>query len=172
MLADVLKQLGTVAWGQGDYLKLASLSERSLALFQETGDKEFKAESLALLARGMLGRGDSKRAAALCGESLVLAKSVGYDSQIGDALLMHAFIAEAEGQPRRSAVLLAAGESLLNLLGTTVALWPWVHADYERCLASVRAQLGEPEFDEATADGQVMTLEQAVKYALDEASDG
>jgi hypothetical protein len=39
-------------------------------------------------------------------------------------------------------------------------------------VAAVRAQLGESAFEEARAEGQAMTFEQAVAYALedDEAS--
>jgi tetratricopeptide (TPR) repeat protein len=171
-LADVLKQLGTIAWAQGDFVRLASLSERSLEIFQEMGDMEFRAESFALLARAMLGQGEFKRAAEFCRESLMLAKKVGYDVQIGEAMVMQACIAEAKYQPRRSAILLAAGESFLNSLGTTIALWPWAHEDYDRCMASVQAQLGKTDFGKAVAEGRAMTLERAVKYALDESLDG
>ncbi len=37
---------------------------------------------------------------------------------------------------------------------------------YERTKAHVRSQLGESAFEEARKQGQVMTFEQAVKYAL------
>ncbi len=40
------------------------------------------------------------------------------------------------------------------------------HANHERDLAATRAALGEVGWAEAWADGQAMTLDQAVEYAL------
>jgi hypothetical protein len=40
--------------------------------------------------------------------------------------------------------------------------------DYERYLASARAQLDEAAWEAAWQEGQAMTLEQAVEYALNE----
>ena len=40
-------------------------------------------------------------------------------------------------------------------------------ADQERVLSEVRAQLGEAAFAAAWEEGQAMTLEQAVEYALE-----
>ena len=34
-------------------------------------------------------------------------------------------------------------------------------------MASVKTQLGENEFSKATAEGQAMTLDQAINYALE-----
>jgi len=42
---------------------------------------------------------------------------------------------------------------------------------YERTAAAVRSQLGESAFEEAWAEGQAMTFEQAVAYALEEGND-
>jgi hypothetical protein len=39
---------------------------------------------------------------------------------------------------------------------------------YERMAAAVRSQLGESAFEEAWAEGQAMTFEQAAVYALKE----
>jgi hypothetical protein len=66
-------------------------------------------------------------------------------------------------------ILLAAGEASLNAIGMTETVFPTWRTLYERCLANARTQLGEAEFNIATAEGQAMTLEQAVKYALEDA---
>jgi hypothetical protein len=43
---------------------------------------------------------------------------------------------------------------------------------YERTVATVRAKLGEEDFEEARERGWAMTFEQAVEYALNEADHG
>ena len=165
--AEGLKSRARIAWAQGNFVELASLSRQSLELFQELGDRVDQAEDLAHLARAMLGQGELKQAAEICGKAVLLAKETGYHFPIGTALMLLACIANLESQPLHSAILLAASESLLNSLGTTIKMWPWEYADYERCMASVRTQLGENEFSKAIAEGQAMTLDQAINYALE-----
>ena len=166
-LGDALKQLGTVAWGQGDYTRLESLGKESLKLFREIGYKEMETESLLLLAEAILGQGDAQHARKLFEESLTIAESVGYISLVGEVLALLGCVAELEGQPRRSATLLAAGESTLNSIGTTIATWPWAFSSYQQCMAKVKKQLGETELSQALAEGQAITMKQAVKYALE-----
>jgi hypothetical protein len=45
-------------------------------------------------------------------------------------------------------------------------LWPVRTAEHDAALAAARAALGEEEFDRAWAEGEAMTLEQAVEHAL------
>jgi hypothetical protein len=40
--------------------------------------------------------------------------------------------------------------------------------EYDNDLSAARTELGEPAFEEARAEGQTMTFEQAVAYALSE----
>jgi len=124
-------------------------------------------ESLLLLAEAILGQGDAQHARKLFEESLTIAESVGYISLVGEVLALLGCVAELEGQPRRSAMLLAAGESTLNSIGTTIATWPWAFSSYQQCMAKVKKQLGETELSQALAEGQAMTMKQAVKYALE-----
>jgi hypothetical protein len=60
---------------------------------------------------------------------------------------------------------LSAAETLLNTSGLSLAAWPDVHADYERYVAAVRAQLDEATFAAAWAAGRAMSLEQVVTDA-------
>ena len=49
---------------------------------------------------------------------------------------------------------------------------PRDQASYERDVATTRARLDEDTFTTAWAEGQAMTLEQAIVYALEEVPDG
>jgi hypothetical protein len=172
LLGEVMRQLGTAALVLRDYARAAWLAEESLRLVREIGDREREAESLYTLSAALLGQGHSQRARGLCQEVIRLAESIGYSSLAYEPLILLGCIADVEDQPRRSAILLAAGESALNSIGTTIAMYPWHLREYEQSMASVQAQLGEAEFNRATAEGQSMTLEQAVRYALEEVPDG
>ena len=55
--------------------------------------------------------------------------------------------------------------SILELTG--IVMNPAVRAIYDSDLVAVRAQLSESEFDAAFAFGQDMTVDEAVRFALD-----
>jgi hypothetical protein len=71
---------------------------------------------------------------------------------------------------------LGESEKAAQLLGAATLLLVELGADFEpvnrpfitEYLANVRAQLGKAAFEAAWAEGQAMTLEQAITYALDE----
>jgi ATP/maltotriose-dependent transcriptional regulator MalT len=72
-------------------------------------------------------------------------------------------LANVRGKPERAARLLGAAEALL---GSIDNLLPPFRADFERDVAAVRAHLGETAIAAAWAEGQAMTREQAITYAL------
>ena len=53
----------------------------------------------------------------------------------------------------------------------TGMLWPAERHEWERYVPATRAQLDEATFTAAWAEGQAMSLEQAVAYALEEEAD-
>jgi hypothetical protein len=75
--------------------------------------------------------------------------------------------APASSLPRiaAAAMLFGAAEAIRDALGTPLP--PVDRADHDRCLAAVRAALGEEAFAAASAEGRAMELEQAVAYALE-----
>jgi hypothetical protein len=60
--------------------------------------------------------------------------------------------------------LFGAATALLDAIKATLA--PADRSDYERSVAALRAQLGAQEFAAAWANGQALTLEQAIGYAI------
>jgi hypothetical protein len=72
----------------------------------------------------------------------------------------------ARGQPMRAARLFGASQALR---GTSAAPVGAVVC-YTRDVTSVRAQLDEATFTAAWAEGEALTLEQAIAYALRETS--
>ena len=72
-----------------------------------------------------------------------------------------------EGEGWRSALLLGAAEALLEEVGVRVYnCYIPDRSLYESTVATVRSQLGGAAFEEARAEVQAMTVEQAVECTL------
>jgi hypothetical protein len=140
---------------QGDYLIARSWLDASAAIARELGDKPS-------LAYALVWR--SLAAAEHFAESLALFRTSGTRLGIACCLVGFAVVARADGQPERGVRLFGAAAALLDSVRATLA--PADRSDYERAVAALRAQMGTQEFAAAWADGQVLTEEQAIAYAI------
>ncbi len=82
-----------------------------------------------------------------------------------DGAYVLAFIALAAGRPRRAARLFAAEARLRGCLFQYE--FPCTIREREKAIAETRAQLGEEAFNEAWAEGQAMTEEELLSYAIE-----
>jgi hypothetical protein len=73
-------------------------------------------------------------------------------------------VAVAQGQPERAVRLLGAGEAYLARIKQSFGQPE--RGEHDGYIAAARAQLGEEAFAAAWAEGQAMTLEQAIDEAL------
>ena len=83
---------------------------------------------------------------------------------LADCLDWLATVADTDGRPREAAVLFGAAEAQWRATGA-VRYAP-ERAAYAAELARVQEQLAVAEFAAAWAEGQAMSREQAIKYAL------
>jgi tetratricopeptide (TPR) repeat protein len=167
-LAEALPQLGVIARLEGDHTRAAALLEESLALGRETGDKDNISGALRCLGDIVQDQGDYERALALYQESLVLARLIEHKENIARCLVGIAGVAGAVRQAERAVRLLSAAETLLDTIRLSLAAWPEARADFDHYVAVARAQLDEAAFAVAWAEGQAMTLAQAISYALED----
>jgi tetratricopeptide (TPR) repeat protein len=173
-LAMALAGLGEVALRQGDYGDAIELLEESLTLRRETSDKWGIAASFGTLAWVALRQGDLKKATTLLAESLHLRRELEDVGGIAWCLEKLAEIALTAGQRessprrdedfRRAARLFGAAEALRAPVNSAIDLVD--QPEYERQVAIVQAQLDEATFTTTWAEGQAMTLEQVIEYAL------
>jgi len=150
----------------GDYRQAAQLAEQALALAREIGDRigVYSAQyTLALVAQAEHDHGTARR---LFGEALVLAKDLGDYGNVASCFKGLGGVAAAQGEAVRAATLWGAAAALLATGETAVYSYTLDQAVYERMVAAVRAQLGEPGFAAAWADGEAMALQQATAVAL------
>jgi hypothetical protein len=128
------------------------------------GHRPSRAVSVLSLGYVSLHQREVRRARALFEEALSVFQGAHEQTNIAECLAGLAAVAVAEGQPERGARLFSAADALLQAAGAM--LDPADVAERERSLASIRAQSDQAALDAAWAAGRVMTLEQAVAYAL------
>jgi hypothetical protein len=72
------------------------------------------------------------------------------------------------GQPEKAARLLGASASMLNMIG--IDYQPGDQPEITKYITNVRALLDDDRFESAWEEGQSMTFNQAVNYALSDSS--
>jgi len=148
----------------GDYERATALQSESLALSREIGNKQGIAFVLRNLSRVAVHQSDCERAAVYFQESLILCRETGDPWLSGQCLEGLARTASVEGYHERAARLIGVVAALYEALGWRPS--PFDQALHDRYATFTRANLGEASFEEMSAEGQAMTLEQAIEYAL------
>jgi predicted ATPase len=189
-IALLLHDLSAVAHRLGDQQRAYALLAESLALFRELGNPADIAVALYYLGQVALAQRDTVRAALHFRESLTLLQESGeplvrgmvLDSLAGVAhadldlhaqkltlreeLVRLAEVAHVDGNAERAARLLAAAAAMHEAAGIHVGSSQ--HEDTERVGAAVRAHVSEDVFATAWAEGQAMTMDEAIAYVLNE----
>jgi non-specific serine/threonine protein kinase len=164
VIAQLLIDMGMVAYAQGDFGRAVSLLDEALVLQRELGDRQSIAKSLIYLGRVAHVQGDYRQAAALQQEGLQLSSSIGDRHAVAIGLEGLAWVAAASGQSHRAAQLGGAASALREALG--VPLLPDQRAGHESVVQAMRAVLGDAAFDAAWAEGRALPPEEAVAVAL------
>lgn len=161
-----LKALAQLALAEGRYDEARTRMEQGLVRLQEVGDKWIIAHSLHLL--GVLSRLQDSLAEAewfFC-ESIRLHWELGQKPGIVEGLEGLVGVGAARNQFNHASRLLGAAEAICR----TYSAIPQ-RADYNlyaEDIERIRHGLGEDSFGAARAEGQTMTLEQVVAFALEE----
>jgi predicted ATPase len=161
-IAGVFGGLGDVLLNQGNATGAATCFRQAVTLL-----RELKHQDLPLALRG-LGRalqeqGNDMGAFAVLVESLTSCRELGLKYAGGACLAAMAGLWVGRGQPVRAARLFGASQALRGTSAAPIGALVY----YTRDVASVRIQLDEATFAAAWAEGEAMTLEQAVAYALE-----
>jgi hypothetical protein len=163
---------GWFAWGRGDLAWARRDLEEGLEIVRRLGRTDEIACALLGLGCLALEDGERGRARALLEESARLLREVGmvWAFYLGLAYLGHRAI--DQGRHAVGVRLLAAVEAGYPHCDILADLQPLAHpAERAKATAAARAALGEEAFAAAWAEGQAMTLEQAITDALGESGD-
>jgi non-specific serine/threonine protein kinase len=165
-IADALRVRGVFSLGRGDLVGARRDLEEGLVILRRLGHK--RATGLALLALGCLAleEGDRARAGELLQEGARLLREVAAPG-LHHILGYLGQRAIARGQFARGLRLLAtAAAAHAENVVFSILLASDHPAEREAAIATTRSALGEETFAAAWAEGQAMTLEQALDYAL------
>ncbi|MEA2572880.1 MAG: hypothetical protein QOH93_178 [Chloroflexia bacterium] len=165
-LAQASTYLGDLARIDCDYPRAGSLYERSLAAFRAVGGRSDIPALLHNIAYVAIAERDYGRAWDLFHESLILQQEIGNQQGVSECLSGFAALAGAQGEPMRAARLFGAAEALRTAIG--VYMWPAERIECERNLRSTKAQLDEAGWQAAWQEGEQLSPEQAIAYALQE----
>ena len=113
----------------------------------------------------MVRKGDYSRAAELYAEALNYSAEIGGRRDISECFEGLAHLACGERRYNRAGRLFGAADALRKSIGAGRMLRQ-EQASYDHDFAAARAALGEAAFAVALGDGRVMTLKQAIEYAL------
>src|SRR5215203_904072 len=163
-LGDLLLSLGYTLILEGDYKQGAALNEQAAALYRNRGYKGGLQWALNNLGWAALFQGDHERARSYFDDSLTLCIELGDKMFAAECLVGLACISAAEGEGERAAKLFAAAEALRQELGYQHL--PGEDASREPYYAATRSQLADATWNALWAEGQAMSMEQAVEYAL------
>ena len=164
--AHVLDHLTILSLRRGDHRRAAGYAEEALALARRTGDRLAGNITLYLLAQMAWAADDHERATRYLRESLAMA--FGLADKVNSAYCMQglAAVAGARGEPRRVARLLGASEALLEAAG--LVLYAYARNElHQRAASAARDLLGDQAWTAAHDEGQAMSFEEAVAYALE-----
>ena len=156
--------LGTLAHGERDDARATTLFEQSLAQFQKLGDK--LGIALALLSLGDVAHanGAHARALELYAQGLALCRTVGDKRALLHGLETFAKINASQGDHQRAARLWGAAGALRHAIHSPIP--PSERESHQQSVNEIRSALGDEAFARASSEGQAMTTDEAVAYAL------
>lgn len=169
-IVGILNTFGENATEQGDFARAEAFYEEAVVIAEKLPMWETGLLTVIQANRGhvALCKGDDARAEALFREWVALLEPVGIHSALAFGVMGLAGVWACRHRPKRAAQLLGITDRSLEI--SAIDLAPVDRADHARISDAIRSQLDEETRLTARAKGRAMTLEQAVSYALEQAT--
>jgi tetratricopeptide (TPR) repeat protein len=167
LMAESLKGLGLLAYVRGDDAQAAAYYHEMIDLAQQAGS--LGRMTLAFLHLGRLAHRQGKTEAELgyYRQGLMLAKDLRHPAHVADCLTRMATLTEASVPPidaLEATRILGAAEANFGLGHLVYSVDDAVECHC--AIAAARARLADPVFAAAWAEGQAMSLDEAITYGL------
>jgi DNA-binding NarL/FixJ family response regulator len=165
-----LLALAVAAGLAGELDRASAACAEALVIIEPYGEGFHRAQALSVGGLIAWLRGDLGEAHALEMECIRLRRAWASDDRYGAAqcLEMLAWITADQGRHRRAAVLLGVADVLWTEIGTSITAFGHYLGHHEACAQRIRTGLGDAAFGTSFREGQAMTYQEALAYALDE----
>jgi tetratricopeptide (TPR) repeat protein len=160
-VAALLGHRGMRAWARGQTENAQTSLTESLLLYREVENRRGIARVLGQQGLVAYSWRDYAQAAALCRESIPLHRAVGETWEIGRYLWVLGAAMLEQGQPEQAARLFGATATVRERLGTRLP--PVFRAIHDPAVAAARDTLGEQSFAAAWAEGQALSVDEAIE---------
>jgi predicted ATPase/DNA-binding XRE family transcriptional regulator len=167
-IASLLIVLGSDAIMNDEYKHGMTLLNEHQTLAYELDDMWAMGVGVVYLGVAEFLQGNFDESEKLFREGLARVRPYGDVDRYTDCLEGLAAIADRRRQFVRSVRLWGAAQHVYDSTGLIPGKdWVWVPRVREPTIASLRAQLGEVAFESTYAEGYAMTIDDAIKYALE-----
>jgi tetratricopeptide (TPR) repeat protein len=156
--------LARLAFYRGDIAEARKHADLMLDLHREMGDQLSVTGHQSAMGHVARQMGNYPEALALYRETLPDWQKMGHRGAVAHQLECFAFIAKAQEQGERAVKLMSAAEALRQ--ASSSARTPQEQIEYDRELAGLRAGMDEKTFDLLWAEGQSMSMDQAIDFAM------
>jgi predicted ATPase len=158
--------MGGVAWYAGDYAAALAQCREAVDLLRQHSDKWGLARGLSRLGFAWLYLNDPQRARSSFIESVTLFQEIGNRRGVVYCLSGLGGVAAKIGRPECAARIFGALQAISGV--TSMLQYGIDRARYQRTLALAREEVqDESAWNSAYEEGQALTFEQAIAYALE-----
>ena len=168
-LVSALLGIGLAAGILGDVARAVRYQEEALAIAEAHDDSVYRAYCLLVLGLALV-RTDRDRARTLLDQVVRLERDIGDLLGTTVAVEALAWVAEADGEPQRAAVLLGSAQSMWNAVGSGTVNVLAMRAFHDDCVERATRALGVAAYAAAFRRGLESSTEDSVAYALREAT--
>jgi predicted ATPase/class 3 adenylate cyclase len=166
-IALCLLNLGEEAHQRGDYAAARPLLEQSLVIYRNLENEAGVVGCFDGLGRLLLSQGDLTASRSLLEQSLGIGQQLGNRTDIVAPLHHFASLNAMDDKAVPAVTLWGAVQKLRGEIGSPLP--PHEQEEFDRGVSMARGSLGEEAFFAAWAQGQAMSWQQAVQYALSDA---
>jgi non-specific serine/threonine protein kinase len=152
----------------GDTERAMALYQECIATCQARGEHWMRARGLWLRAFARWLQHDLPQVTTNARDALRLNGALRDQVGVAWCVEMLAWVAAAEDDAQRAAVLFGMGDTLWEQIGGWLSGWGTMREMSSQCRAKARDALGQPAFEAAVQRGKRFTLDEAVAYALGE----
>jgi predicted ATPase/class 3 adenylate cyclase len=163
--AIILLVMGMVAKYKGDLKFSRESLGNILPLFREMGDIQRVNMIQSELGHMERYEGNFDKAEQVYRETILVWQKIGHRAAVANQLESLAFIASAHAQGERAVRLLGAAEALREKINIQMSQFERI--EYDKQITELRNSMDEKAFSNLWSEGRLMTMEQAVQFALD-----